>query len=284
MRPLKSIQFRLRKARSASANNRRILEGNQKGFEFGRDVVWGSGQEDAEAVPAEGANYLEQYFDAHDTGPGIWKWRHYFPIYERHLSKFRGREVHIVEIGVFSGGSLGMWKSYFGEGAHIYGVDIAPECRSHEGDGVRIFIGDQADPDFWERFKHEVPRIDVVIDDGGHQPFQQIATIEALLPSLQPGGVYLCEDISFESNAFSDYVFGMSRNLNAWPKRLAKGSPERIPTQFQRNVDGIYLYPMVAVVERKPHALDYFYSARKGTEWEPKSFWEPTIEARQAKA
>lgn len=55
---------------------------------------------------------LERYFDAHVEGLGIFKWRHYFPIYERHLQGFRDRDVHLVEIGVFSGGSLGMWRHY----------------------------------------------------------------------------------------------------------------------------------------------------------------------------
>ncbi len=79
---------------------------------------------------------LEEYFDAYTEGPGIWKWRHYFDIYERHLGKFVGREVHVVEVGVFSGGSLGMWKHYFGEQCCVYGINIAPECRAYERDGV----------------------------------------------------------------------------------------------------------------------------------------------------
>jgi hypothetical protein len=28
------------------------------------------------------------------------------------LQGFRDRDVHLVEIGVFSGGSLGMWRHY----------------------------------------------------------------------------------------------------------------------------------------------------------------------------
>jgi len=32
-------------------------------------------------------NPLEAYFDAHIEGPGIWKWRHYFDVYDRHLEK-----------------------------------------------------------------------------------------------------------------------------------------------------------------------------------------------------
>lgn len=51
-------------------------------------------------------NAIEQCFDAHD--PGIWKWRHYFDVDDRHLAKFVGRHVHVAEVGVFDGGSLAM--------------------------------------------------------------------------------------------------------------------------------------------------------------------------------
>src|SRR5690349_460018 len=141
------------------------------------------------------ANWLEEYFDAHTTGPGLWKWRHYFDIYDKHFAKFRGREVHILEVGIFSGGSLDMWKSYFGDDAHIYGVDIEPTCRAYEATGTRIFIGDQSDKNFWREVIREVPKLDIVIDDGGHRVSQQVPTLEMLLPHLRPGGVYLCEDI-----------------------------------------------------------------------------------------
>ena len=77
-------------------------------------------------------NPLERYFKSHKIGRGIWKWNHYFKIYDRHLRKFRGRSVNILEIGIYSGGSLDMWQSYFGEGATIYGVDIEPSCKAYE--------------------------------------------------------------------------------------------------------------------------------------------------------
>ena len=180
------------------------------GYKYGRDYSNPSSPTLQPASP----NWLEEYFDAHQTGHGLWKWRHYFPIYDRHLSKFRGREVHIVEIGIFSGGSLEMWKEYFGEQAHIYGVDVEPSCLAYEGDGIRVFIGDQADKIFWNHFVEEVPRIDVIIDDGGHQLHQQVPTFEALLPHLQPGGVYLCEDLYRASNPFHAYFSGLARNLS----------------------------------------------------------------------
>jgi len=44
-------------------------------------------------------NPLRKFFDSRQSGPGIWKWLHYFDIYHEHFQAFRGREVHIVEIG-----------------------------------------------------------------------------------------------------------------------------------------------------------------------------------------
>src|SRR6476620_11382860 len=72
-----------------------------------------------EAASDRQANPLREYFDAYTEGPGIWKWSHYFDLYHRHFGKFVGRNVNVLEIGIFSGGSLGMWKDYFGSGCRV---------------------------------------------------------------------------------------------------------------------------------------------------------------------
>ena len=112
----------------------------------------------AETDPQD--NPLLQYFAGHREGRGIWKFNHYFAAYDRHFSRFRGRNVHILEIGIYSGGSLDMWRSYFGPQPKIYGVDIEPSCKAYESDSVRVFIGDQADRSFWRRVREEVPDLD----------------------------------------------------------------------------------------------------------------------------
>jgi len=58
-------------------------------------------------------NDLEAYF-RDNTGRQIHKWHHYFEIYDRHLARFRGTDVHVLEFGVAQGGSMQMWKEYFG--------------------------------------------------------------------------------------------------------------------------------------------------------------------------
>jgi len=73
-------------------------------------------------------NDLEKYF-TENTGRLIHKWKHYFEIYDRHFSRFRDTEVHVVEFGVSQGGSLQMWKQYFGPNSKIFGIDINPHCK-----------------------------------------------------------------------------------------------------------------------------------------------------------
>ena len=57
----------------------------------------------------------------------VHKWHHYIPIYDRYFSSFRGRKVRFLEIGVSKGGSLQMWRAYFGKDAIIFGIDIDDE-------------------------------------------------------------------------------------------------------------------------------------------------------------
>ena len=79
---------------------------------------------------------------------GCDKFEHYFPLYERHFSRFVGKSPRILEIGVQFGGSAEMWRKYFGNGTMIYGVDIAPKCE--ETEYLKLFLGDQGNPEFWK--------------------------------------------------------------------------------------------------------------------------------------
>jgi len=212
-------------------------------------------------------NPLRSYFDSHTQGRGIWKWLHYFDIYHRHLKKFVGREVRILEIGIYSGGSLEMWRNYFGSKCHIYGVDIEESCSVYNNDYIDVFVGDQADRGFWKAFKDKVHAIDILIDDGGHKSEQQIVTLEEMLPHLSPGGIYLCEDIHRTHNEFASYLHGLIKSLNS----LEHSEPTRgvRPTQFQSWIKSINFYPYVTVIEKAEKPEDIFIAPKHGTEWQP---------------
>ena len=218
-------------------------------------------------------NALQEYFDGHREGRGIWKWKHYFDIYHRHFSKFIGREVHLMEIGIYSGGSLDMWKAYFGPKCHVYGLDIEPACKSYEGERVKVFIGDQADREFWKDVRKQVPVLDIVIDDGGHLPHQQRVTLEETLPHLSMGGVYFCEDIHGASNDFAAYVYGLASELNAMDMQPNTETPLKQVTvhssKFQSVIPSIHLYPYVTVIEKRAQIAKELTAPKHGTEWQP---------------
>jgi len=210
-------------------------------------------------------NDLERYF-SQNTGRVIDKWQHYFEVYDRHFSRFRGTAVHMMEIGVYQGGSLQMWKDYFGPKATIYGVDVDPRCKDFEEDRIKILIGDQEDRRFLRSIKESVPQLDILLDDGGHTMKQQIHTFEELFGHIDPQGVYLCEDMhtSYRTSwggrykgrgTFVEYAKNFVDQLNAWHSKTPwYSSRPRRPRvdDFTRSAHGIHFYTSMLVVEKRP--------------------------------
>jgi SAM-dependent methyltransferase len=260
----------MRKPRWAaeSLNNSSAM---MQGMQFSRTTDFPT-QLQPEGPRLERENRLLTYFSGHKEGAGIWKWTHYFDVYQRHFSKFVGREVHVLEVGIYSGGSLPMWKDYFGKSCHVYGVDIEEACTAYKGDQIEVFIGDQADRSFWARVRQAVPTVDILIDDGGHQFEQQRITLEEMLPHLRPGGIYLCEDIHRANNQFAAYLQGFASSLNAFTRsEVLSGVAGSAATasSFQQAIQAIHLYPFVAVIEKRDQYLREFLSPRHGTQWQP---------------
>jgi len=118
----------------------------------------------------------------------------YFEVYDKLLLEYVGKEIVFVEIGILSGGSLFMWREFFGPKARIIGVDLNPAAKKWEDHGFEIYIGSQSDENFWVNFTRQVGPIDVVLDDGGHTYEQQIITTEMLLPMVRDHGILIVED------------------------------------------------------------------------------------------
>ena len=96
----------------------------------------------------------------------------YFQVYDQLLDPYRGKNITFVEIGVQNGGSLHMWRQFFGPHARIIGIDLNPDATSLREDGFEIFVGSQSNPTFWKNVLAEVGQIDVLLDDGGHNYLQ----------------------------------------------------------------------------------------------------------------
>jgi hypothetical protein len=123
------------------------------------------------------------------------KWIHYLDIYEKHFAKFVGKKFTMFEIGVSKGGSVEMWRDYFGKDVTIVGIDIDKKCKQYEGEQINIEIGDQSDWNFLQMLidKYGIP--DLVIDDGSHIMKDLIASFNFLYPLLKDGSIYLAEDL-----------------------------------------------------------------------------------------
>lgn len=189
----------------------------------------------------------------------IHRWVHYFEIYERHFARFRNRKVTIVEIGVGHGGSLQMWKEYFGPKARIIGVDINPKCKQLEEPQIEIYIGDQADSKFLATLREKIPeKIDILIDDGGHTMTQQISTYRELFPHISENGIYACEDL--HTSYWDRYGGGFRRpgtfiemskelvdELNAWHFK----EPGEL-SAFTKSAQSMHYYDSILVIEKRP--------------------------------
>lgn len=208
-------------------------------------------------------NDLEKYF-RENKGRLIHKWIHYFDIYDRHFSRFRNKEITILKIGVSHGGSLQMWKEYFGSKAKIYGIDINPLCKDLEEDNIKIFIGSQSDSKFLNEVKKSIPTVDILIDDGGHTMEQQIVSYEVLFDHVQDNGVYLCEDLHTsywpkfgggfkKEGTFIEYSKDFIDQLNAHHS-IENGL---MVNDFTKTVDSIHYYDSILVIEKKLRPKPY---------------------------
>lgn len=136
---------------------------------------------------------LEKIF--HNLEKHSTKWSGYFDVYERHLSRFVGKNPRILEVGILGGGSMELWDKYF-NGAEITGIDIDSRCSEYKYNfPVEIVIGNQEDESFWNSFWTNRQPYDIIIDDGGHTMRQQTVTLNCCYPHLSDGGILVVEDV-----------------------------------------------------------------------------------------
>lgn len=154
------------------------------------------------------------------------KWEKYFEVYEKLLSKYRNKNITFVEIGIFNGGSLNIWKKFFGEGSKIIGIDINEKCKQFEDkkNNIEIFIGNQSNEKFWDKFFNEVGKVDIILDDGGHTNLDQIVTLTKSIPNINDDGLLIVEDThssyleNYNSNlkySFINFSKNLVDNLNS---------------------------------------------------------------------
>lgn len=122
------------------------------------------------------------------------RFHNYLDFYEEMLPgrDFTGR---LLEIGIMDGLSMRMWREYYPH-AEIVGIDIYNKDHLYNSDwnvpeSVKMLELDGT------KKEHMAPlgMFDIIIDDGSHYMRDQQKSLKVLYPQLNPGGLYIIEDL-----------------------------------------------------------------------------------------
>jgi hypothetical protein len=215
----------------------------------------------SEMQPGRNAGPIERAYFAHH-GRLAHKWHQYLPLYDRYFAPYQhgrdGKPIRMLEIGVSHGGSLALWRQFFGPDAVIFGVDIDERCRVFDGEHGSVRIGSQADSDFLRRVVAEMGGLDIVLDDGGHIASHMTTSFDCLFPMLADGGLYVAEDVccaywrSFgggyrRPGSFVEKTKTLIDDLHRWTGSRAVANPA-----VEGMVSGIHIHDSLFVFEKNP--------------------------------
>ena len=148
----------------------------------------------------------------------------YIPTYETKFASRRDAKC-IMEIGVYNGGSIKLWESFF-TNARVYGLDITMNANKLTfSDRVQLLQGDA----YSSSLVHQVPNeIDIAIDDGPHTLESMKSFLQQYLPKLARNGILIIEDV---------------QNIT-WMEQLREVVPECFKKHIEivdlRNIKGRY--------------------------------------------
>lgn len=190
------------------------------------------------------------------TGLTVRKWKHYVEIYDDIFSSFRGKEVKFLEIGVAGGGSLQIWRKYFGPESQIIGIDIDPECQSLDEVGQLVRVGSQGDGKFLKSIVNELGRITIVLDDGSHIGEDQVASFVALWPALESGGLYVIEDVhtsfwkEFNPTYPQSFLAQSVALIDSLYSEYARIEPSILTNVVRNSIHSITFYDSIVVIRK----------------------------------
>lgn len=189
----------------------------------------------------------------------------YFPAYAQLFAHLRGTPCVFIEIGILDGGSLFMWREWLGPQARIIGVDLNPEATKWRDAGFEIHIGDQGDPRFWRKLLAEIGPFDVLLDDGGHQSFQQIVTTNEALRAARKPCLVVIEDTGtsfmndFAAHGKNSFLRFAKATTDLLAGRLFALEPGRFPERYNtravedfRSVFSVQFFTGIVVFQVDP--------------------------------
>ncbi len=144
----------------------------------------------------------------------------YLRNYERHFRDLKREKIALLELGIFKGGSLYMWRDYFRNG-RIVGLDMNPIELNDESGRIRLYRGRQQDTHLLDKIRRETAKdgFDIIIDDASHLgEATKISFWHLFSHHLKPGGIYIIED--WRTGYWQDWYDGKRFNLSKHDRRI----------------------------------------------------------------
>ena len=128
-------------------------------------------------------------------GTDKWGKHSYTPMYHDLFKPVRPIIKKVLEIGAGEGLGLRMFRDYF-PNAMIYGGEIEKE-RCFKEDRIEVYECEQSKKKDLEKLLEKTGTdIDLFIDDGSHEPFDQMSTCINIISMLTTDFIYFIEDVA----------------------------------------------------------------------------------------
>jgi hypothetical protein len=124
----------------------------------------------------------------------------YLPLYQKLLISKKETAKNVLEIGIYNGGSIKLWKDFF-TNANVYGLDIIH--MNHIWDGIKnnkriiLYTSTDAYNDnfFIDNFLNKNIKFDFMLDDGPHTLESMKQFIKLYSQIMTDDGILIIEDI-----------------------------------------------------------------------------------------
>jgi hypothetical protein len=111
-------------------------------------------------------------------------------LYDKLFSPLKDSVSNVLEIGVYDGGSILLWRDYF-VNATITAIDINDCSSKLDNDRINHVVANAYNQDLLQ----SLPKFDIIIDDGPHTLDSMIFFVQNYLQLLTDTGIAVIEDV-----------------------------------------------------------------------------------------
>ena len=121
----------------------------------------------------------------------------YSKFYEDYFKIIKNKKLNILEIGSFYGNGSAALFFYF-QKANIFSADIFPDLFSYSSERIKNFYTDSSKETSIEKHIIKLNQsFDIIIEDASHSFKDQIISLFMLFHKLNPGGIFIVEELDF---------------------------------------------------------------------------------------